>query len=111
MALIKAATIAASIAARFPQLGDEPGTVDTLAAQGETIDKIEAQALRSYTQPSGSFVFVRATEAHFVAGNYVEVGDIVQVTEGDATVLKGLGRATDATDAEVAAAQTASKGK
>jgi hypothetical protein len=119
MRLITAAVIGAQLAARYPAHTAEGGVVDTLAASGETaktdgetVETIQAQAIRSYIQPSGSFVYVRALTPHLVAGQYVDEGDIVQVTDTDAKLLATMGRAVEATDEEVAAASSkGSKGK
>lgn len=100
---ITAAALGAAITAKFPALGEQSGTIDTLQASGETVD-INAQALRSYTQPNGTLLYVRVTEPHLIVGQYVAEGDIVQVTEADAKTLFVLGRAVEATDEEVAAA-------
>ena len=81
------------------------------ASKSAVLATVHAQAMRSYTQPSGTLAYVRVTTPHLIMGQYVAEGDIVQVTEADAKALALLERAVTATQEEVDAAQKATKTK
>ena len=109
--IITAAALSASFNARNPAPAEQSGTVATISASG-VLPEVRAQAMRNYSQVSGSLQWVKAKEHFFVAGETVLEGDLVQVTELDAKRLRNIGRAEFATDEEVAAAQgKATKGK
>lgn len=119
MRLITAAVLSAAFNARHPH-SVEGGTVDLAASaetgsRSETVDSIQAQAMRSYSQVSGPLAKIKATEHFYVAGELIMAGDIVEVTDSDAKIIVNAGRAEFATDEDVAAAtaetQKAAKGK
>ena len=106
---ITAAALTTSFNKRNPA-PTQPAVIADLQASG-TVDKLEAQAVRGYSQVSGKLQYVKASEHFFVAGELIQAGDYVEVTEDDAKRLRNAGRAEYATTEEVGAAQKAAKGK
>lgn len=102
--IVSAALLAATLNARYPNAG---GHVESISASAGKVENVEASAVRGFTAPSGSLQYVKATEAFYQEGELINVNDFVQVSEVDARNLERMGRATFATDAEVAEAQKA----
>lgn len=104
--ILTAAAIAASYEARHPA---QAGIIENLAASGDTVAGLQAAAVRPYAVPTGKLVYVKALEHFYVAGELVQIGDYVQVSEKESRGLVNIGRAEIATDEDVAAASQAKK--
>ena len=107
--VLTAAALAASVSARFPS--PTAGVVESLSASAEaqpgTLPEISAMGVRSFTDVSGTLVWVHAKEHFLLAKEPILEDTYLQVTEDVAKELKRMGRVDPATDAEVAAAQAA----
>lgn len=111
MKVLTAVALAASFADRFPNA--QPGVLKSLDASAEsgTVDSIQAAAVKGFASVSGKLVWVKATEHFYQSGELIQAGDFVQVEDNDARRLINVGRAEYASDEQVAAAQSAPKGK
>ncbi len=110
MRILSIALLAAGYEARYPNL-PQPGTVESiLAGAAGTVESIQAGAVRGFSS-AGQLQWVKADMHFCVAGEPVYEGDFVQVGETDAKDLERSGRASFATDEEVAEAQKPAKGK
>ncbi len=106
-----AASLVSAFHARYPAPSAETVNLQASADPdfgGQTVDGIQAAAgVLSFTQ--GKTRFVTATDNFRVLGNPVKAGEVVEISEADAKYLVGLGRATYATDVDIAKAQKAGK--
>lgn len=110
MELITAQQFSNRFAARYPN--HNAGTLESVSAAAEQpgqIDSVEAMAIRDLTAPSGKQVYVKALIHFLHMGELVQQNQVVQIAEEDAKRLIRYERAQLATDADVAAAQNASK--
>ena len=105
--IITATQLVERHATRYPNQA-EAGEGITLLASEEGA-RIEAAAVRGFSAGPATLVYVKAKEHFYVAGEFIGIGDFVQVTDQEAKQLVALGRADLATDDAVAAAQKATK--
>lgn len=115
MATKSADVLDTSFASRFPNSRRVPrgqsGNVDSLSASAEagSLDTVQAMAVKGFAAVSGKLVWVRAKQHFYQNFEIISAGDFVQIPEDDAKRLVNAGKAEMATDADVAAAQKASK--
>ena len=107
---ISAVLLGSALASRFPNAG-AAGTIDSLSASAAagTLDGVQAMAIKGFAAVSGKLVWVRAKEHFYQNFEIIAAGDFVQVPEDDAKRLVNVGKADFASDADVAAAQKATK--